>query len=338
MPGARRSLVLTALPSLVVGTVLMVALSGCGGAGDAGNGATAGAASVVSRPQSLVAVTTQGAVEVLDARRGTVLRTLAAGAVGDEVSVSLMSQQVYFEQGTGCEHQIASVPLAGGPTTVVGNGSVPVVSPDGNELAYMRQPILSSPDCQNANLAPNAFTLVIRRLATGSETTFPLSPQVAADGLPYAVDHLSWSWNSEELAVSVAAPEDNEGWRLVVVDPSRDHYYFSGNGVPVTGGEPTDSYYSEGVFLPDGDLFVDRVCCAGIPVNVTSDALLEIAPTTGSVTRDLDTDTDAQDHSSLATDASGRWFLYLSGDALVVSDQGHAPTTVATGFVAADWS
>lgn len=227
---------------------------------------------------------------------------------------------------------------AGGPATEVGSGSVPTVSPNGTELAYMRQPVLSSPDCRNADLAPSAFTLVILRLATGSETTLPLAPQVAADGLPYAVDHLSWSWNSQELAVSVVAPEDNEGWRLVVVHPGRDHYYFSGQGVPVTGGDPTDSYYREGVFLPDGDLFVDRVCCAGIPVNVTSDALLDVIPATGSIAGHLGTDTDAQDHSSLSTDPSGRWLLYLSGDDLVDSDDGAAPTVLATGVVAAGWS
>jgi hypothetical protein len=330
-------MVLRAVPSLAVGVILTVVLSGCSGGGSAGAGPGPGASAGAPRPKTLVAVTTQGAVEVLDARRGTVLRTLAVGAVGDEVSVS-STQQVFFEKGTGCEHQIDAVALAGGPTTVVGNGSVPMVSPDGTELAYMRQPVLSSPDCRDADLAPSAFALVVRRLATGAETTFLLAPQVAADGLPYAVDHLSWSWNSQELAVSVAAPEDNEGWRLVVVHPGRDHYYFSGTGVPVAGGDPTASYYREGVFLPDGDLFVDRVCCAGIPVDVTSDALLEIAPATGSVTRHLATDADAQDHASLAADPSGRWLLYLSGGDLVVSDDGAAPTVLGSGFVAADWS
>ena len=142
----------------------------------------------------------------------------------------------------------------------------------------MRQPFVASQACQQPQLSPSGFAVVIRTLSTGTETTFPLSPQVAADGLPYPVDHLSWSWNSKKLAVSIAAPEDNEGWQLVVIDPATNLYYFSGTGVAVTGSNPTASYYREGVFLPDGNLFVDRVCCAGIPVNVTSNLLLEVAP------------------------------------------------------------
>lgn len=293
--------------------------------------------SATPRPDVLVAVTSQGAVVVLDPATGAVLHTLAQAGTGDEISLTPSGADAYFEVANGCQHQIEEVPVAGGTPVVVATGSVPAVSPDGSQLAYVRQPFVASSACQGQSLAPSAFTLVLRTLATGAETTYPLSPQVAADGLPYPVDHLSWSSDSRQLAVSVSAPEDNEGWRLVVIDPATDLYYFSGTGVPVTGADPMASYYREGVFVPDGDLFVDRVCCAGIPVNVTSNLLVEIAPSTGAVVHQVAIGITANDHTSLVSDPTGRWLLYLSGTTLFVSENGARPTTLASGFVAADW-
>ena len=63
------------------------------------------------------------------------------------------------------------------------------------------------------------------------------------------------------------------------IDPATSRYYLpSSSGVPLTGlPDPGRSYYREGVFLPDGDIFVNRVCCAGWPVRVTSSLLWESA-------------------------------------------------------------
>ena len=343
VPGSRRHpRLLTTGPLLVVLVLLLAQAAGCGSstrpASSHGTHPAPVRTTSAPRPSVLVVVTSQGVVETLNPTTGTVIRTLATGATGDEVALTPSGSDVYFEAATGCEHEIDKVPVSGGATTLVGTGSLPSLSPDGLQLAYVRQPFVASQACQQPQLSPSGFAVVVRTLSSGTETTFPLSPQVAADGLPYPVDHLSWSWNSKDLAVSIAAPEDNEGWQLVVIDPATNLYYFSGSGVAVTGNNPTASYYREGVFLPDGNLFVDRVCCAGIPVNVTSNLLLEVAPSTGVVVDQVAIGILANDHTSLVSDRSGHWLLYLSAGHLYISDNGARPTSLVSGLVAADWN
>lgn len=178
---------------------------------------------------------------------------------------------------------------------------------------------------------------MVRDLTTGAETTYPVSPQVASNGLPSPIDHLSWSADGQQLAVSILSPQDNEGWQLAVIRPVPDEYYFSGSGVPVTGANSSGSYYREGSFMPNGELFVDRVCCSGVPPDVTSNLLLEIDPSTGDVVRQVAVGILTNDHSSLDVDRSGHWLLYLTGTDLLVSENGARPSTLASGFVAAAW-
>lgn len=288
-------------------------------------------------PKVLVAITTGGTLEELDPSSGAPLRTLATGAVGDELSITPDLSTVYFESSGGCTHQIERVDVAGGSPQVVAQGSVPALSDDGSKLAYVRQPIAGNPACQGQSFSPSQYTLVVRDVATGSETTYPVAPDVASSGLPSPIDHLSWSANGQQLAVSILAPQDNEGWQVVVIHPFTDEYYFSGSGIPLSGTNPSSSYYREGVFMSNGELFVNRVCCSGVPPNVTSDLLLEVDPSTGGVVHQVAVGILTNDHSSLDADASGHWLLYLSGGDLLVSENGGRPTTLAGGFVAAAW-
>jgi len=288
-------------------------------------------------PDVLVGVTTSGALEDLDPSTGAPIRTLATGATGDEVSVTPDGATVYFEADVGCMHQIERVDLSGGSPQLVTNGSFPAVSPDGTELAYVRQPLASEPACQGQSFSPSQFELVVRDLSSGAETTYPVAPQVAANGLQSPIDHLSWSEDGQELAVSIAAVEDNEGWQLVLIHPSTDEFYFSGDGVPVTGTDASASYYREGVFMPNGELFVNRVCCGGVPTKITSSLLLEVSPATGAIDHQVAIGITANDHSSLESDSSGHWLLYLSGTALYVSENGGRPTVLTSGLKAAAW-
>lgn len=300
-------------------------------------GSPGGAPSSPARPKVLVAVTTAGVLEDLDPSTGSPIRTLATGATGDELSVTPDGSSVYFEAAVGCMHQIERVGVAGGSASVVATGSSPAISPDGTKLAYVREPLAGEPACQGQSFSPSQFTLVVRDLSSGAETTYPVAPQVASTGLPTPIDHLSWSSDSQEIAVSVASSEDNEGWQLVVVHLSTDEFYFSGSGVPLTGSNASASYYREGVFMPDGDLFVNRVCCGGVPIQVSSSLLLEVSPGSGSVVRQVAIGITANDHTSLDSDSSGHWLLYLSGAALYVSENGNRPTVLASGFRAAAW-
>jgi hypothetical protein len=107
--------------------------------------------------------------------------------------------------------------------------------------------------------------------------------------------------------------------------------------VPVTGPDAARSYYRGGVFLPGGNLFVDRICCTDGGAKQTSDLLWEIAPS-GRLVRQVALGWLDRDHYSLDGDPSGHWLLYLSGPDLFLSLDGNAPFKLTTALGAAAWS
>ena len=344
----RRGRVATGVAAALFGIGL--AACGAGSSGSVGDRADTTAPTSVTSPSAstpavpvrppIVAVTSAGTLEVIDPTTGTAQRTLATGATGDEVARSPNGATVYFEVGSGCEHQIESVPFTGGSPNVVAAGMDPAVSPDGTELAYARQPDQTMPDCLTGLSNPaSAFAVVVRQLSSGRETTYPMSPQAVATGLPAPITHLSWAPDGHRLAVSVAAEQDNEGWTVTVFDTTTADYYVGPGvtAVPVTGAAATDSYYREAVFQPDGNLFTNRVCCSGIPPRTTSSLLVTVDPHSGRIVRQVAVGYTTVTHSSLDVDQSGHWLLYLSGDDLLVSDDGARPVSLATGFTAAAW-
>jgi hypothetical protein len=341
----------------ITSAVLAVAI-GAGGAGTAytsldrlGNDtqmapstSSAPASGPASRPEIAV-VTTSGALVVLDPLTGVATRILVAGGVvGDAVSVSPDGATVYFAAKRGCVDEIESVPVAGGRPTVIAPGVLPAISPDGTRLAFAREPFgggPAAPDYLTGCHLPTAtgaeFKVVIRDQLSGRETLYP-APPGAASTLPYPISRLSWAPDGKRLLVSVGPSQDNEGWDLVEIDPATSRYYLpSSSGVPLTGlPDPGRSYYREGVFLPDGDMFVNRVCCAGWPVRVTSSLLWEIDPS-GQLIHQVAIGFANRDHSSLDADQTGHWLLYLSGHDLFLSLDGSAPFLLTSGLIAAAW-
>jgi hypothetical protein len=290
-----------------------------------------------SRPKILVAITTGGALQALDPATGRPLRTLATGATGDEIGLSPDGLTVFYETPAGCAHQINRVPTAGGTHSVIAPGGLPTVSPDGTLLAYARQPDFSAATtvCQATDTSAAAFSVVVRDLTTGGETSFPLPPDVVSNGLPLPIAHLSWAPDSRRLAVSIGGGQDNEQWSVSIMDRTRDKYYATSALVPVSG--PARSYYREVAFVPSGDLFVDRECCSGYPPQLTSSVLATVDPATGTTRQQVAIGVTTRDHASLDADGTGHWLLYLSGPDLLVSQDGGRPTTLATGFRAAAW-
>ena len=123
--------------------------------------------------------------------------------------------------------------------------------------------------------------MVTRTLSSGVERVYPMLPAGQSSGLPAPISHLSWAPDGTELAVSIAASEDNEGWQLMLMDTATAQNYLGGTGdtpVPVTGPDRRRSYWREGVYLPDGNLFVSRACCAGEPARNVSKLMWEITP------------------------------------------------------------
>jgi hypothetical protein len=321
-------------------------LAACGGSsGPSGATATTtvtaspSATAAAAGPPPIVAVTKAGALEVLNPATGTAeTQLVAAGVVGDEVSVSA-SDTVYFAVRRGCTDEIESVPLAGGTPVPITAGQLPALSPDGTRLAFASEPATDGGNCFPANGDPvPLFKLVVRTLATGAQVAYPMVPAGSDSGLPAPISHVSWAPDGQHLAVSVSSVEDNEGWNLALVNTGVAKYYLSGAGVTYISpsGQPTPklSYLREGVYLPDGNLFVSRACCGGEPETNTSRLMWEVTPA-GALVHQVAIGFATLDHDSLDASPDGAWLLYLGGGDLYVSRGGAAPGKLTSGLVAA---
>jgi hypothetical protein len=291
-------------------------------------------------PPSIVAVTSGGALVTLNPATGTASQTLVPhNVIGDEISVS-GSGMVYFAIRHGCSSEVEAIPSTGGAAEVIAAGSLPAISPDGTKLALAREPSLSTGCVPSTQDLVPLYSLVVRTLSTGAEQSYPMVPAGQGSGLPAPISHLSWAADSRRIAVSVSSVQDNEGWNLVIVDTSAARYYLTGSGtidVPVTG-QPSQaqSYLREGVFMPDGNLFISRACCGGMPVRNTSRLMWEVT-TAGALVHQVAIGFANLDHTSLDVSSDGHWLLYLGGNALYVSDDGARPSELTSGLTAAAW-
>jgi hypothetical protein len=308
--------------------------------GASSSSSSASASAVAATPPAMVAVTQGGALVTLDPATGAVVRTLVAShVIGDQVSVS-SGGLVYFAVRRGCQTEIEAIPVAGGAVTTFAVGSLPAVSPDGTRLAYAQQPTLAVGCVPQVSDLVGLYHLDIRTLNSGATVRLPMVASGQSSGLPYAISHLSWAADNDHLAVSIAAPQDNEGWNLNVLDTAHAQYYLSGPGVvsvPVTGSPaPQQSYWREGVYMPSGNLFVSRACCGGFPVHNTSRLMWEVA-SNGALVHQVAIGFVNMDHISLDVSSDGNWLLYLAAHDLYVSDGGATPRKIASGLVAAAW-
>ena len=289
----------------------------------------------------MVGVTTAGALVTLNPSTGVVAQTLVpSGVIGDEVSVSA-SGLVFFAVQNGCSTTIEEVPVTGGSVATIAPGSVPAVSPDGTKLAYASQPSLTAGCVPNTTDLTALYQVKIRTLSSGATVSLPANPESEDNGLPVPISHLSWSADNQYLAVSIASAEDNEGWDVTLVDTAQAQYFRAGAGVvsvPVTGSPtPQQSYLREGVYMPNGDLFVSRACCAGIPPQNTSRLMWEVT-TSGVLVHQVAIGYPNLDHTSLDVSSDGQWLLYLAGNDLYVSQGGATPKELTTGLIAAAWA
>jgi hypothetical protein len=335
--------------SLAARTALAAALLLAACSGPAGPTSAAHAASTASPTaagtsgrifqEMVLGVATSGQLFLINpgsGKRTTDVFMDRAGATGEEVSVTGDNSTIYYEQPYGCTDRIYSMPSVGGNGPVlVTDGRLPAVSPDGSLLAYTRQP----QHCAQHGLP---YLLVVRNLRTGVETNYPVGPELGQTGLLWPIDHLSWAADNRRLLLSLEAPEDDFGWALAVLDTRTARYYRTdapGEHVPVAPNGDARGYYREGVFMPDGNLFVNRVCCEGITPGgprVASTLMWEVT-TAGTKIHQVAIGFTDRDHTSLAVDASGQELLYLSGTDLYVSDGGRMPRLVTGGLTAATW-
>lgn len=325
-------------------------------------GSGQGSTSSPAAQPGIVAATTRGALVVLNPSTGAVTRTLVSSGVAvgaqfgeDEIAVSPDGGTIYFTNRANCTDQIESVPASGGTPAVITTGELPAISPSGTDLAFTRQ---DEGDCSGGQNWAQNYSVVVRTLSTGSQVVYPMEPDDAGQVLPEPIVHLSWAPGGGQIAVSITALQDNFGYKLVILSPGTAQFYTTGPGttsVPVAGSpDPSGSYYDEAAYLPDGNLFVNRDCCAGVDPGhappADSDLMQEIS-SSGSLVRNVAIGIQNDDHTSLSVDPSGNWLLYIAGTpayttadgnvaatgTLYVSQAGARPTQIATGILAAAW-
>jgi hypothetical protein len=347
MPATHRS----AAVALAGALAAMSALAACGHSNPspavtvtvtphASSSASGSAAPAAATPPAMVAVTKAGALVTLNPATGAITSALVARhVVGDEISVS-RTGLVFFAVKRGCADEIEEIPVAGGNVTELAPGTLPAVSPDGTKLAYAEEPTSDAPGCiPNVPDIVTLYHLAIRALSSGATIRLPMVAPGQDSGLPAPISHLSWAADSAHLAVSISSAQDNEGWNLNLIDTLVAQYYLSGQGVtsvPVTGSSSHMSYLREGVYMPNGDLFVSRACCAGFPVHNTSRLMWEVS-TAGVLIHQVAVGYVSLDHTSLDVSSDGGWLLYLAGNALYVSNGGATPRQLASGLIAAAW-
>ncbi|HET7013199.1 MAG TPA: hypothetical protein VFI65_04780 [Streptosporangiaceae bacterium] len=324
-------------------TVTVPASQGGGSGSGGGLGSSTPAPSSGGEP-GIVGVTTAGALVRIDSSNGSITQTLVPnGVAGDEVSASPDGSTIYFTEEAGCHSEVESVSSGGGDLTAIAPGQLPAISPDGTKLAFTSEPVMNEhcvPDPSQPSVTAE-FKLVIRTLSSGAEQSLALPAQVVHGGLLPPISHLSWSADSAKLAVSTSAVADNEGWGVNLVDPSTAQYYADSTAgvtaVPVTGSPDAQrSYVREGIYLPDGNLFISRACCGGVPIHNTSRLMWEVSPA-GGLVHQVAIGFPDLDHVSLSADSSGHWLLYLADHDLYVSQDGNRPSKLTSGLIAAAW-
>jgi hypothetical protein len=289
---------------------------------------------------AIVAVTTGGAVVVLNSKTGLATSTLTGtqDVVGDEIAVTRSAVYFAVRPANSCADEIDRVSLAGGTPTVVATGVLPAVSPDGTELAYVKEE-LDAP-VQLGCTGGGPIQVVVRDLTTGAQTAYPAPP--GEGGLIAPVSHLSWSPDGKTLLVSAGPVQDNEGWTLSRLNLATATYYLppstqtaSKRYVQPGSGQPPGTYFAEGVYLPGGDLFVNQECCTGVPVKTTPGQLLKV---NGSGVRVGRVAVGYPGWVNSSLDAVPGWLLYLSRTDLFIAADGQPAKALSNfGFVAAAW-
>jgi hypothetical protein len=169
-------------------------------------------------PAGTLVLASANAIELVSPTTGAVLRTvpiprtyelaLDASAPDSQMAVAPDGKVAYVTvtNGPGSDDlkplppEILAVPLDGGRPTVAATAAVaPAVSPDGNRLAYLEEPL--PPE----GTARHGFseTVVVLNFKSGTRKAYDLRAAYFEANGPVGVNGLSWSPSSLTLAVSV---------------------------------------------------------------------------------------------------------------------------------------
>jgi len=252
---------------------------------------------------AVVAARHDGAIVLLSAS-GRVVRTLVAPGRGVatwgepvSMSVSKADNAVYigYEILTSTRYsaRIERVSLDGGAPVFVANGAKPAVSPDGTQLAYVRE---GSGRCPASGPCPPIdvnLPVIVRNLVSGSEHELPASHSPGVSGL-------SWSDDDVHLAVS----DGNGFW---VEDTSTTATAASQLAIfPPSNSNPP--YWNDAQYRGSaGSIGVLASCPETVGCDQTTE-VLNVDPSTRQQTLLARLDFGAR---SLTFDSSGQTFAYV---------------------------
>ncbi|HVX21418.1 MAG TPA: hypothetical protein VHB02_08720 [Acidimicrobiales bacterium] len=144
-----------------------------------------------------------GTIEVIDTTTGQVLRSLGTAYdpyLQNGFAVSPDGRTLYYSSLDEPDQSfpITAVPVAGGPTRVLGHGTDPQPAPDGRQLSY--RPIVAVPPADAAGVLPNdRRQVVVVDLSTKARVTLEVPVPEPTD----AVFGTSWLPGSRQLLVTV---------------------------------------------------------------------------------------------------------------------------------------
>ena len=289
------------------------------------------------RPAEIAAIV-GGSVDMLDARDGHSLRTLAThpeATTGgfpylQAVSLSPDRSQVFYSLAGDCgPATVYQVPADGHSAAVaLLTGVSPAVSPDGHKLAYAVAGSSKPGEdrhCQNA--------IVVRDLQTGAERTWRY-PETADYTTPLyesaVISEIAWAPDSTRLAYTLSYEGDSVS--VLDTETAADLGQTTEVVIPDGGGNSSHPAWQATTGLLG--LFNTRFeCCFDDNDKGPPRALLV------DVDRRLGTPLlpAGRRVSALDFDASGAHLLFVDGGRLYRRSGVQAPVSLATGVTAADW-
>lgn len=278
-----------------------------------------------SRPNVLVGAAASGRLVNIDAESGKTTSVIGVFKNADEtgqllggLALSKDQRSVYFDvnDGNSCQPRIMQVPIDGGTPTLVVNGSAPAMSNDGRSLAYVRHL-----DCKKVEV-------IERVLANGEESVIGTTSagEIAA---------MTWSPRDERIVVDVRY-EDSSKNRLAIATTNEQSNLDAVRAIDASA-LPAGTVYEWPSFLPDGRVFVSERCCVGQAQGKPSSRLVILDIDKPKDAKVIAIGVAAKSHTSNASDASGAHLLYLSGQDLMVSDDGRRPSPISYGLLGATW-
>jgi Tol biopolymer transport system component len=288
-------------------------------------------------PSFTVATSKLNRIVLIDTATGKTTKVLESWAVPDEglvcsgpgeVSLSPDRQVVYYAlsqtRGSDCISEIHAMTVDGANLGIITNeGQSPSISPDGKSLAFARIRVTPS--------GSYAMQMLVMDLATKKERVVKDFVENVYSGL-----HTTWSPDGKTLVyqAGTCGCGDFPWTSIESIDLASGT---SRNIFLVNGGETT--FWSRPSFLPDGTLALIEQGGPqfGDEPADRSGRIISVDVSTGAVKREIARLNTGSTYDALDVDASGKYFTFVSDEALMKVTDGGNPKGYASGVWSVAW-